>query len=100
MKRTIAIPYAVLAKGDPDELAQYGDQPLTPEEADAREEEAAEAEAHRAANEWRDNRKAEYPAITDQLDAIMKWVATGDRKELEAIAEQCMDVKSRNQKPE
>lgn len=100
MKKTIAIPYDVLSKGDPDALAQYGDQPLTPEEADARKAEEAEAEAHHAATAWRDARRAAYPSIGDQLDALAKWVATGDKTALEALAAQCMEVKAANPKPE
>ena len=40
------------------------------------------------------NRLKEYPAIGDQLDALMKYVK-GDDKELKAIADQCFAVKAK-----
>ena len=49
-------------------------------------------------------RAVEYPSITDQLDAIMKWIATEKEftapQELKSIAMQAMAVKSRYPKPE
>jgi hypothetical protein len=45
-------------------------------------------------------RAAEYPPIADQLDAIMKWLATesefGVPQELKSLAMACMSVKSRH----
>ena len=98
MKKTIAIPYAIIAKGDPDEIAQYGEQPMTAEEVDAREDEEAKEVAQKLANQWRDNRVASYPPITDQIDALMKWIANGDRTEIDLIAARCMEVKTSNPK--
>lgn len=44
-------------------------------------------------------RKAEYPDIGDQLDAIMKWLATETEMtvpaELKSIAMKCMSVKAK-----
>ena len=60
-----------------------------------------------AAKEKRNNRaiesrRAEYPAVTDQLDAIMKWLATetefGIPAELKSLACKCMSVKAKYQK--
>lgn len=39
-------------------------------------------------------RVSEYPAIGEQLDAIMKWVA-GDDTEIKAIAAKCQAVKAK-----
>lgn len=48
---------------------------LTPEEESARDAEEAQAAEEKAAHDadhtWK--RKAEYPPIGDQLDAILKW---------------------------
>lgn len=49
-------------------------------------------------------RADEYPPVTDQLDEIMKWLATetefGIPEKLKSIAMQCMAVKSKYPKPE
>lgn len=46
-----------------------------------------------------DKRQREYPSIGDQLDAIMKWIATEKdltvTKELKAISKKCMDIKTK-----
>ena len=45
----------------------------------------------------------EYPPVGDQLDAIMKWLATesefGIPAELKSIAGKCMAEKSKHPKP-
>lgn len=50
-------------------------------------------------NVVRQQRRNEYPSIGDQLDAIMKWLATesefGIPKELKSISAKCMSVKSK-----
>lgn len=52
---------------------------------------------------YRLNRASEYPAIGDQLDAIMKWLATETEftvpKELKGLAMKCMSVKAKYPKP-
>lgn len=49
-------------------------------------------------------RAREYPPIGDQLDAIMKWIATENEfavpAELKSIAMKCMSVKAKYPKPE
>ena len=49
------------------------------------------------------NRQKDYPEIGDQLDAIMKWLATEDEfnipSELKGMAMRCMAVKSKHPKP-
>lgn len=49
-------------------------------------------------------RRQEYPEIGDQLDAIMKWLATETEitvpAELKSIAMKCMSVKAQYPKPE
>lgn len=49
-------------------------------------------------------RRAEYPPVGDQLDAIMKWLATEKEitipAELKSIAMSCMSVKSKHPKAE
>ena len=74
MKKTIAIPVDVLRRGNPDELADYGDKPLPPDDADALlfEQAAAEAESGRTA--YARARVTEYPSVGDQLDALWKIV--------------------------
>ena len=48
-------------------------------------------------------RSAEYPSIADQLDVVMKWLATENEvtitPELRSMAMKCMSVKSRHPKP-
>lgn len=48
---------------------------------------------------YRELRASEYPPIGDQLDAIMKWVATETEisvpAELKSIAMACMSVKAK-----
>jgi|GEM_PF-6653461 len=62
---------------------------------------AAQAEAEKMA--YRDLRRAEYPDIGDQLDAIMKWLATEGEftvpAELKSLAMKCMSVKAKYPKP-
>jgi len=45
-------------------------------------------------------RRSQYPPVGDQLDAIMKWLATETEftvpKELKSIAMKCMSVKAQN----
>ena len=62
--------------------------------------EIAEAAARAEANKptYQELRPNEYPPIGDQLDAIMKWVATTDiplTDELKAIAAECLAVKAK-----
>lgn len=47
--------------------------------------------------DYREARKAEYPDIGDQLDAIMKHMATDPycSPELKRLAEQCQAVKAK-----
>lgn len=49
-------------------------------------------------------RRAEYPDIGDQLDAVMKWAFTETEislpAELKSLAAKCMSVKSKYPKPE
>lgn len=51
-----------------------------------------------------EKRQREYPPIGDQLDAIMKWLATEKEvsipAELKSLAAKCMSVKSKYPKPE
>lgn len=51
-----------------------------------------------------DKRAKEYPPIGDQLDAIMKWIATENEitvpAELKSIAMKCMSVKAKYPKPD
>jgi hypothetical protein len=80
---------------------------LTPDEIAQREEDErqhAAAQAALAATEYKRLRAAEYPPIGDQLDAIMKWLATETEfnipAELKSVAMKCMSVKSKYPKPE
>lgn len=52
---------------------------------------------------YREMREREYPKIGDQLDAIMKWLATESEfaipAELKSVAMKCMSVKAKYPKP-
>lgn len=98
MKHTLGIPVDVLVRQDEDELARY-EKPFTAIEIEEREQEIAAFESARSAHEWREKRIAAYPPISDQLDALMKWIARGDETELQALAQMCMRVKENNPKP-
>lgn len=56
------------------------------------------------AGEYKTLRAKEYPPIGDQLDALMKWLATETEirvpAELKSIAMKCMSVKAKYPKPE
>lgn len=53
--------------------------------------------------DYRKLRQQEYPPIGDQLDAIMKWLATETEltvpAELKSVAMKCMSVKAKYPKP-
>ena len=51
--------------------------------------------------DYREARRAEYPDIGDQLDAIMKLMAADPycSPELKRLAEQCQAVKTKYPKP-
>lgn len=122
MKRVVAIPLKYLdpktnsiredlTSEEKADAAQYGEFPLTEEDIAAREAESRQIEAEAAAREaerqataYRDLRRAEYPDIGDQLDAIMKWLATESEfsvpAELKSLAMACMSVKSKYPKPD
>lgn len=66
---------------------------------DAAHKRLAELLPHLGKVSYKDRRAAEYPAIGDQLDALMKWAATQTdielTAELKSIAEACMGVKAK-----
>jgi hypothetical protein len=112
MKKTVAIPARLLKPEDqlsPEEkleLANFGDQPLTDDdlaEIEVREANDAKEKADRAKVKYREDRAREYPPIGDQLDAVMKWLATESEftvpAELKSLAMQCMSVKAKHPKP-
>lgn len=76
---------------------QQKDVPLTPEEI-------AETQKPQPPVPYDEARRGEYPPIGDQLDAIMKWLATENEfnipDELKSIAMKCMSVKAKYPKPE
>lgn len=59
--------------------------------------------ARKEKTKYRRQRAAEYPPIGDQLDALMKWLATEGEfnipDELKSIAMTCMSVKAKYPKP-
>lgn len=67
-------------------------------------EKKANAEQKKALNECHIKRLAEYPNIGDEIDAIMKWVASEKEisfpDELKKIASKCMEVKAKHLKPQ
>lgn len=104
MKKAVAITLADIKTGNFEAIRKAGLQPLTPDELAQLAQDANEHEAYVATNGYKDERRAEYPPITDQLDALMKYVAQLDSKsippELAEIAAQCMAVKAKYPKPE
>ena len=72
-------------------------------EEDLRIEQGLKDKAERAKVQYKEDRKAEYPDIGEQLDEIMKWVAGENEitvtKGLKSIAMKCMAVKSKHPKP-
>jgi hypothetical protein len=93
--RQKAVPIAVLLRGNPDELAKYAPQPLTPQELKERKAEEAEYKKRTKASEYADNRRSEYPAITEQLDEIWK-ILNGSPSEMPALIKA---IKERHPKP-
>lgn len=77
---------------------------MTEEEATARNQRIAESVAKKSDPAYYvENRREAYPFIGDQLDAIMKWLATETEisipAELKSIAMSCMSVKAKYPKP-
>ena len=60
----------------------------------------AAKQAVKAAAEYKDNRKYEYPSIGDQLDALYKLLYLKDPDDYNAIAKKIQDVKAKYPKPE
>lgn len=48
---------------------------------------------------YRDLRAAEYPAISDQIDALVKSTSTGDNSMWMEMVNKCMAVKAKYPKP-
>lgn len=82
--------------------AQYARPMTSAEETEAADFEAAEARRILETG-YIEQRKPEYPPIGDQLDALMKWLATETEfsipSELKSLAMKCMSVKARYPKP-
>jgi hypothetical protein len=74
MKKTVAIPVDVLRRGNPDELADYGDKPMSVAEVEAFAADEAKALEQAVIDAPLKARLAEYPSIGDQLDALWKIV--------------------------
>lgn len=56
---------------------------------------ASQIEADRVANDYKARRAAEYPPVTDYLDAVVK----GDKEQLQQYVEACLAVKAKYPKP-
>jgi len=101
-KITVAIPIKAVIEKDTKLLELCGDQPI--KEIDRRQIEATRKEHEENKKlQYINDRRAEYPAIGDQLDAIVKWLnAQTDivlPDELKNIVDECMAVKQRHPKP-
>jgi len=76
----------------------------TTRELTAKEQEDINAASLEDAPTYKALRQAEYPPIGDQLDAVMKWMATETElsvpAELKSIAMACMGVKTKYPKSE
>ena len=71
-------------------------------EEDLRIKQGLKDDAERAKVQYKEGRRDAYPDVGEQLDEIMKWVASGDKdftEGLESIAEECMAVKDLYPKP-
>lgn len=104
MIKTIAIPVAVLRRGNPDEIADYGDKAMSVDEAEQLASEQAASEAKMAETAYATSRRAEYPSIQDQLDAIWKIVGVTlliDKAPADAVAvmKTILRVKENHPKP-
>lgn len=104
MHKCVAIRVQDIIDNNQTAIASCGDIPLTKDEQ-KRVSDDEKAYADRIAAEgYKSQRRAEYPAVTDQLDAIMKWVASGAApgvtEELNQLSAACMAVKEKYPKPE
>lgn len=71
---------------------------FTPEEEAARDAEEKQAAEEFKRLPYQVKRRLEYPDMGNQLDAIMKWINTGDIAEAKAMAERCLEVKRKHPK--
>lgn len=55
----------------------------------------AELDAFDLANQYQENRKAEYPPITDYIDGVVK----GDQDQIDKYIQDCLAVKAKYPKP-
>jgi len=76
MKRTIATPVAVLARGNPEELERYGDQALTPDEVEALRADEEAFAARRQDLSGSRMKKDGKVDIETALAAVLAWIAT------------------------
>lgn len=81
--------------------ASYGPQHLSDEERAQQHADRVASEEYTRTHQYADDRRAEYPPIGDQLDAL--WKALEGRKlppEAEAVRARIADIKARHPKPE
>lgn len=102
--KSVAVSAKHVLAGDIDALKKQGQQPLASSDIIQRAEDEKEHEQYELEHGYVRARLAQYPPVGNQLDAIMKWLATQSDfnipQELRAIALKCMSVKTANPKPE
>lgn len=76
-------------------LTPEGRFPITPEEASLEIKREEEQEAEFLKTSYIRNRQAEYPPITDYIDAVVK----GDKEQMDKYIAECMAVKVKYPKP-
>lgn len=102
MKKAVAILVSDLVDGNFEAVRAAGLQPMTQDEIAQMAADANASDEYQRLNGYKEARRDAYPAITDQLDAIMKWAATQKDlpDSLKEIAAQCMAVKEKFPKPQ
>lgn len=94
----------LLSEQDANFSRLYGPQAFTEEDLKQRNADTIERDEYIRERKYRDDRARAYPDITEQLDAIMKWVFSMQDQvaftdELKSVAARCMQVKSEFPKP-
>lgn len=73
MKKNVALPISALKTGDEGEIAKYGAKDMSLDEISQRNADEIAHADYVETEKYRDDRRVEYPAIGDQIDAL--WAA-------------------------
>ena len=106
MKKAIAITLADIKAGNFEAVRNAGLQPLTADDLQQLAQDSKDHEEYMATEGYKDSRRAEYPGIGDQLDAVLKALnflqlnGINMPTETDAIINQWLAVKAKYPKPE